>query len=80
MAKETLEREALAEICRATPHILKFPTTKMWIDYDKGADVLYVSFKRPQKATDSEMLENGIILRYRDDDLVGITILEASER
>jgi len=35
----------------------------MWVDYDKEADVLYVSFKRPQRATDSEMLENGIILR-----------------
>ena len=80
MGREILEREILAEICRATPHILKFPTTRMWIDYDKGADVLYVSFKRPQRATDSEMLENGIILRYRGDELVGITILEASKR
>lgn len=72
--------EAVAEICRATPHILKFPTTRMWIDYDKGADVLYVSFKRPQKATDTETLENGIIVRYRENELVGITILEASKR
>jgi len=80
MAKRILNRETLAEICKATPHILRFPTTKMWIDYDKEADVLYVSFKRPQKATDSEMLEDGIILRYRDSELVGITILEASKR
>ena len=30
-------------------------------DYDKEADVLYINFKRPQKATDSEMLENGVL-------------------
>ncbi|NMX21943.1 hypothetical protein C5S30_05835 [ANME-1 cluster archaeon GoMg4] len=52
----------------------------MWIDYDKEADVLYISFTRPQKATDSEMLENGILLRYKGDELVGITVLEASKR
>lgn len=78
--EKTLKKEALAEIFKATPHILKFPTTKMWIDYDQEADVLYVNFKRPQKATDSEMLENGIISRYRNNELVGVTILEASTR
>jgi uncharacterized protein YuzE len=39
---------------------------------------LEISFKRPQKATDSEMLDNGVLLRYREDELVGVTILEAS--
>ncbi len=78
--EKTLKKEALAEIFKATPHILRFPSTKMWIDYDQETDVLYVSFKRPQKATDSEMLENGIISRYRNDELVGVTILEASTR
>jgi uncharacterized protein YuzE len=52
----------------------------MWVDYDKEADVLYISFKRPQKATDSEMLENGILLRYRGNEIVGNTVLEASKR
>jgi uncharacterized protein YuzE len=51
----------------------------MWLDYDEEADVLYISFKRPQKADDSEMLKNGIILRYRKKEVVGITILEASK-
>ncbi|MBI3754850.1 MAG: DUF2283 domain-containing protein [Deltaproteobacteria bacterium] len=56
------------------------PETKMWIDYDKEADVLYISFKRPQRATDSEMLKDGILLRYKNDELVGITVLDASSR
>lgn len=41
----------------------------MWVNYDKEVDVLYISFKRPQKATDSEMLENWILLRHKDDEL-----------
>ena len=80
MGKEIIKEEVMAEIFKATPHLLKFPTTKMWIDYDQEADVLYISFKRPQKATDSEMLENGILLRHKEDELVGVTILEASKR
>lgn len=80
MAKEALSKETLNEIFQATSHILRFPVAKMWIDYDKEADVLYISFKRPQRATDSEMQENGILLRYKDDELVGLTILDASKR
>ena len=56
------------------------PETKVWVDYDKEADVLYISFKRPQHATDSEMLQNGILLRYKGEELVGITVLNASKR
>jgi uncharacterized protein YuzE len=56
------------------------PQKKMWIDYDEEADVLYISFKRPQKATDTEMTDDGILLRYKDGVLVGITILDASKR
>ena len=63
MAK-TVEDKVLSEIYEATPHLLKFPETRMWIDYDKEADVLYISFRRPQKATESVMLkEKGILLR-----------------
>jgi len=38
-----------------------------------------LSFKRPQKATDTEMTKDGII-RYKDKEIVGITILEASKK
>jgi len=72
--------KTLKEIYELVSHFIKLPETKMWIDYDKEADVLYINFKRPQKATDSEMLDNGVLLRYKDDELVGITILEASKR
>lgn len=80
MAREALTQSVLAEVFEATPYLLRFPKDKLWVDYDKEADVLYLSFKRPQKATDSEMLDNGVLLRYKRDKLVGITILNASER
>jgi uncharacterized protein YuzE len=50
------------------------------VDYDEEADVLYISFERPQKATDSEMTDGGVLLRYRRERLVGVTILDASPR
>ncbi len=79
MAK-VIEESMIQEIFKTMPHILKFPVKKLWFDYDEDADVLYIRFKRPQKATDSEMLKNGIIVRYKNGEVVGITILEASKR
>lgn len=80
MAKEVGREEMIKEIFKATPYLLKFPKKRMWIDYDREADVLYINFKKPQKATDSEMLKRGILIRYQGDEVVGLTILEASQR
>ncbi|MDP2753992.1 MAG: DUF2283 domain-containing protein [Nitrospirota bacterium] len=79
MATAEIEK-TLKEVNELVSHFIKMPETKMWIDYDKEADVFYISFKRPQHATDSEMLENGILLRYKGEELVGITVLNASKR
>ena len=72
--------KTLNQVYEIIPHFIKLPSKKMWLDYDEGADVLYINFQKPQRANDSEMLENGVLLRYKDGDLVGITILDASER
>lgn len=80
MAKAVMTPDMIREVFEATPHLLKLPAGKFWVDYDAEADVLYLSFKRPQKATDSEMLDNGVLLRYKGSELVGMTILEASKR
>jgi uncharacterized protein YuzE len=52
----------------------------MWLDYDQEADVLYVHFEDKPKSTHSDMREDGIILDYKGKQLVGLTILEASQR
>ena len=72
--------QTLNQVYEIIPHFIKLVPKKMWFDYDEGADVLYINFRKPQRATDSEMLENGVLLRYRDTELVGITIMEASKR
>ncbi len=57
-----------------------FPASKLWLDFDAEADVLYISLRRPQKATETVETEEGVLLRYRNRELVGITVLEASKR
>lgn len=60
------------------PVLLDFPVKRFHVDYDEEADVLYISFERPQKATDTEIADEGILLRYRGSKLVGMTVLNAS--
>jgi uncharacterized protein YuzE len=57
----------LPELVALSPHI--------WVDYDEEADVLYVSFRRPQQAKDSVMQDN-IVYHYDGDQVVGVTVLE----
>ncbi len=59
------------------PYLLSVPSKQIWTDYDEEADVLYISFRKPQQANDS-ILEENAIYHYRDQDLVGITVLNAS--
>src|SRR4029453_3178539 len=80
MAKRTAVAKALDDISEAVPHLIRLPERRAWIDYDKEADVLYISLKRPQAATDTKFLaDKGILLRYRAKDLVGVTVLDASK-
>ncbi len=58
----------------------QFPASKLWLDFDAEADVLYITLKRPQRATETVETSDGILLRYRDKELVGITVLDASKR
>ena len=80
MARAGINQQLLKEVFTITPHLAKIPINKMSIDYDKEADVLYISFNRPQNATDSEMLDDGVLLRYKNEELVGMTIFDASKR
>jgi uncharacterized protein YuzE len=59
----------------------KLPASRMWLDFDAEADVLYIGLKRPQEATETVEADNGsILLRYRGNELVGITVLDTSKR
>ncbi len=67
-------------ILKAVPYLTGFPDQRFTVDYDMEADVLYISFKRPQKATNTITTEDGLLLRYRENQLVGVTVLDASTR
>lgn len=72
--------EQIQNVSQAVPLMLQFPLKRFWVDYDDEADVLYISFQRPQKATNTVTTDNGLLLRYRGKELVGITVLDASTR
>ncbi len=60
--------------------ILKMSARQVWIDYDKEADVLYMSFRKPQRATETVELDDDMLLRKNGETIVGLTILNASIR
>jgi len=78
--EKTITSETYRSVFQAIPLLIDFPVQRFWVDYDREADVLYISFQRPQKATDTEMTDEGILFRYQGKQLVGITILDASTR
>lgn len=67
------------DVLEALPYILKMPSHRIWIDYDEEADVLYISFRKPQQANDS-IMEDDVIYHYHDEELVGMTILHARNK
>ena len=65
---------------RLAPAMLSAPHGYLWSSYDADADVLYINFKKPGIATDSELTEDDVIVRYEDDEVIGLTILHVSTR
>jgi uncharacterized protein YuzE len=66
------------KILNLVPDLLLYP--KIWTSYDKEADVLYINFKKPSHADDSEITDDDIIIRYEKGEIIGITVLNASKR
>jgi uncharacterized protein YuzE len=66
------------EIKNILPWFLKQKT--VWANYDKEADVLYMHFKKPNHSDHSEMTDNEIIIRYEKNEIVGLSVLNASKR
>ena len=64
----------LVNVLRLTPQ--KF----LWSSYDAEADVVYINFKKPSHATDSELTDDDVIIRYEGDEVIGLTVLHASQR
>ena len=68
------------EILELAPQLLKLPFKRVWSSYDQEADVLYLNFKKPSHADDTELTDDDIVIRYENGEVVGLTILHASKR
>lgn len=80
MAEEIITKDQINLITKLIPSLINQTADKLIFDYDREADVLYISLNRPQDSDDSILKENRVIYQYRQKKLVGITILDASER
>lgn len=60
------------------PNLRNLAQSGLSASYDTDADVLYVSFGKPQEADDAEMNNQDVIIRRRGEKVVGLTFLNAS--
>jgi uncharacterized protein YuzE len=65
---------------KLAPAVLAAPHQYLWSSYDAEADTLYINFKKPSVATDSELTDDDVIIRYEGEEVIGLTILHVSKR
>jgi uncharacterized protein YuzE len=70
----------IQEYLKIIPVLKNTPRKYLWSSYDAEADVLYINFKKPSHATDSELTEDDVIVRYEGNEVIGLTVLRASQR
>ena len=58
--------------------VLQLQEKSVWLDYDQEADVLYMSFRKPQRAKKTIEIDNDFLVRKDGDKIVGVTIMNAS--
>jgi len=71
---------SLDQVLTFVPQVLQLHQKNIWLSYDEEADVLYLNFKKPNYADDSKLLENDVIFRYEGEEVVGMTIMNASKK
>lgn len=79
--KDNMEQKIISSAKTAISDLVKLTLVgkrQLWVDYDKEVDVLYLSFGKPQKAEKSLHGEDDIIRRKKGNNLVGLTVLNAS--
>lgn len=70
----------MQQIRDLAPQLLKLPFPQVWASFDAEADVLYMNFKKPSHADDTELTDDDILIRYEKGEVVGVTILHATSR
>ncbi len=80
MATKLKENKIIQTCLGLSSDIVKLPIEHIWVDYDKEADVLYLNFRKPQRAKMTVETDDDILIRKDGNKIVGITILNASTR
>jgi uncharacterized protein YuzE len=70
----------ISEIMKVLKAVSHSNADNLHIRYDKEADVMYVGFGVPVPADDSELGEDDILYRYKDREVVGLTVTHFSNR
>jgi len=70
--------KALLPVVQLLNLLKQTSSEELWLDYEKEADVLYINLQRPLQADDSEMSEDGTVIRYQEGKIIGYTLLNAS--
>ncbi len=80
METRTVNTEIIQKCLGLSANLAKLPVRHLWMDYDKEADVLYLSFRKPQRATVTIETDDDVLVRLDGDKIVGMTILNAEAR
>jgi uncharacterized protein YuzE len=62
------------------PAIKRSRLVTLSLSYDAEADILYINFTKLSYATDSELTDDDVIIRYAGKEIIGFTIFHASQR
>jgi uncharacterized protein YuzE len=69
-------------LCGVPPSQTTVPDDDLWlasISYDQNADVLYITLGKTREADEAYEV-NRIVHRFKDGQLIGLTIIDAKER
>jgi len=80
METGALNREMVDSYLGLSSKLARLAVRHMWVDYDQEADVLYLSFRKPQRAKKTVEMDDDVLIRTDNDQIVGITIMNASSR
>jgi len=80
METVNLNNELINSYLDLSSRLARLPVGHVWADYDREADVLYLSFRKPQRAKKTVEIGDDVLIRTDDDEVVGITVLNASSR
>ena len=80
MATQIVENDMIQRCLGLSSDLTKLPAKHIWVDYDKEADVLYLSFRKPQRAKKTVETDDDVLIRTDGDQIVGITIMNVSSR